>query len=105
MEIRDIRFSRRVERQCDPRRCGVPAIVVCDAIANGARFRIGPGRAGGVLVRFERSYPVSAFRTTPAGTFKGIVAVLAEITARGCVAQRLLDPRRGGKKTGMIWDF
>jgi hypothetical protein len=105
MEIRDIRFSRRMERQCDPRRCGVPALVVCDAIANGARLRMGRGPAGGVLVRFERSYPVRELAIARVGRLKGVVAVLAEITAQGCVAQRLLSPARGGKKTGMIWDF
>jgi hypothetical protein len=101
--IRDIRFSRRIARQCSRGGARVPEWVVCDAIANGSRTDTGrTGALGGPVIRFERSYPLGMRGTGP---FRGRVVVLGELVRRACHALRLLSPARGGRKTGMIWDF
>jgi len=98
--VLDIRFSRRIARQCRQPGSRVPDWAVCDAIVNGARTEApGRGPRGGSLFLFERTYPARA------GGFQGQVAVLGELTLLACHALRLLRPARGGKKSGMVWDF
>lgn len=98
----DIRFSRRLARECGPSAPRVPEWAVCDAVMNGTR-RPAPGREAG-LVLFERTYPVDGYPGGP-GPFRGAVAVVGRLTRSGFHALRLLRPGRGGKKSGMIWDF
>jgi hypothetical protein len=96
----DIRFSRRIARQCRLPSSRVPDWAVCDAIVNGSRAEApGRGPCGGRLFRFERTYPARN------GAFQGQVVVLGELTRLACHALRLLRPARGGKKSGMVWDF
>lgn len=96
-----VRFSRRIERQRRIPGVLVPEWAVCDAIVNGRRCgEPRRGAHGGRVYRFERTYAAGA-----AGGFRGRVAVLGELTARGCLALRLALPASGGKKTGMVWDF
>jgi hypothetical protein len=91
-----IRFTRRIARQCSHAGRGIPDWVVCDAIANGARRRIGRrGTRGGTLIRFERTYPGG--RAASGAT----VAVLGELTRDGCHALQLLSPKRARRK---FWD-
>jgi hypothetical protein len=104
--IRDIRFTRRIARQCSPNGLRVPDWVVCDAIANGSRSPAGlRGARGGKVIRFERTYPAGGPGDALPGAFRGRVEVLCEVTRRCCFALRLLAPAKGGKKTGLIWVF
>jgi hypothetical protein len=104
--IRDIRFTRRIARQCSRWGVRVPEWVVCDTIANGSRKRMRRrGAFGGPVFRFERSYPLEIHGKASPGSFKGKVSVLGELTRRGCFALRILSPAKGGEKSGMVWDF
>jgi hypothetical protein len=104
--IRDIRFTRRIARQCSPKGLRVPDWVVCDTIANGSRRAAGRrGARGGQVIRFERTYPAGVPADALPGAFRGTVAVLCELTRGCCFALRLLAPAKGGKKTGLIWVF
>ncbi|HEY5079478.1 MAG TPA: hypothetical protein VII43_06505 [Opitutaceae bacterium] len=104
--IRDIRFTRRIARQCSRWSVKVPEWVVCDTIANGSRTNTCKrGALGGSVVRFERTYPLEMRGLASPGPFRGRVVVLGELVRRVCFALRLLSPTKGGKKTGMIWDF
>ena len=95
-KIGAIRFTRRIARQCSRAGSCIPDWVVCDAIANGSRRRLGRrGTRGGTLIRFERTHP---------GGWSGscaTVVVLGELTRDGCHALQLLSPRRARRK---IWD-
>ena len=93
-----VRFTRRIERQRRVAGAPVPEWAVCDAIVNGTRTEAPPRGAG--LFLFERAYAAGA-----AGGFRGRVAVLGELRGGGCLALRLVLPARGGKKSGMVWDF
>jgi len=105
-EIRVIRFTRRIARQCTLGLARVPEWAVCDTIVNGSRrLTRRRGDFGGPVIRFQRSYPLEMHGKAPAGAFRGTVTVLGELTRRGCFALRLLAPARGGKKSGMVWDF
>lgn len=105
-EIRVIRFTRRIARQCSIGGMRVPDWVVCDAIANGTRrLTRRRGCFGCPVFRFERSYPLELRQKAGPGAFRGTVAVLGEVTRRGCFALRLVAPVKGGKKSGMVWDF
>ena len=93
--ICDIRFTRRIARQCSRSGVEVPEWAVCDAIANGARTDTGRrGSLGGPVVRFERTYPLNLRGLAPAGAFRGRVVVLGELFRRGCFALQLLSPAR-----------
>ena len=101
-----VRFTRRIERQRRVAGRPVPEWAVCDAIVNGSRAEMpGRGAHGGRVFRFERTYPAGAAQPGANGGFRGRVAVLGELKGRGCLALRLLAPARGGKKSGMVWDF
>jgi hypothetical protein len=104
--IRDIRFTRRIARQSSRWGVKVPEWVVCDTIANGSRKNTRQkGALGGSVIRFERSYPLELQGMASPGPFRGRVVVLGELIRQVCFALRLLSPTKGGKKTGMIWDF
>jgi hypothetical protein len=95
-EIGVIRFTTRIARQCSPRALRVPDWVVCDTIANGARTRAsGRGTRGGVLVRFEKTFPGAA------GGDPVNVRLLGELTRSGCFALHLFSPGRVRRK---MWD-
>ena len=84
----------------------MPDWAVCDTIANGSRMpERRRGIRGGTIERFRRTYPLDGRGESRPGSFRGEVEVLCELTPRGCFALRLLSPAKGGKKTGMIWDF
>lgn len=84
----------------------MPDWVVCDTIANGSRtVALQRGSMGGKIVRFERSYSAGGPFGPRAGSFRGTVAVLGELTRRGCFALCLLTPSKGGEKSGRVWDF
>ena len=101
-----VHFTRRIARQCRMAGLRAPDWVVCDTVANGER-RVAArrGQRGGRLVLFERTYPAQGGRAGSPAPFRGKVAVLGELTRRGCFALRLIRPSLGGKKTGMVWDF
>jgi hypothetical protein len=104
--IRDIRFTRRIARQCSLGGSRVPEWAVCDTIANGSRTRTPlRGAHGGRVLRFERSYPLEGGGAYLPRGFRGRIVVLGERTRRGCLALRILFPALGGRKSGMIWDF
>ena len=91
-----IRFTRRIVRQCSRAGWRIPDWVVCDAIANGSRRRLGRrGTRGGTLIRFERSYPGGRADS------RATVVVLGELTRESCHALQLLSPKRARRK---IWD-
>jgi len=95
-----IRFSRRVARQCSAANSRLPDWLVCDTIANGARFATGlRGPGGGGVVRFERTFGPGLRGALPT------VRVLAEVAGGSCVALRLLPASGRGKKLGIFGIF
>jgi hypothetical protein len=77
--------------------------VVCETIANGSRRPAGRlGGRGGLLVRFEKTFPRVGGRKVPPGARAATVAVLGEMVGRDCVAIRLLSPAAGLDK---IWEY
>jgi hypothetical protein len=102
-DIRFIRFSRRIARECSAGNPRLPELAVCDTIANGSRRSTGRrGARGGAIVRFERDYsPAPRANKGPRRPRTATVAVLAELVPHGCVALRLISPAPG---RGINWN-
>lgn len=99
--IRDVRFTRRIARQCSRRGRLLFDQAVCDAIANGSRRVVEPrGPGGGPVILFERPQPAG-----PGGQAGATVRVLGELNGTGCVALLLLSPLLPAKKSPKIQDF
>jgi hypothetical protein len=91
--IRDIRFTRRIARQCARGDPVVPDWAVCDAIANGTMQPTGwRGSRGGAIVRFERTLRLPGPGGPAPGPRPTTVAVAAELVPSGCIALHLLAP-------------
>jgi|CZKI01.1.fsa_nt_gi hypothetical protein len=58
------------------------------------------GRRGGLVVRFEKTFPRVAGGRMPPGVRAATVAVLGELFRHSCVALRLLSPAIGRER---IW--
>jgi hypothetical protein len=96
-DIRFIRFTRRIARECSAGNRRLAELAVCDTIANGTRLSTGRrGTRGGAIIRFERDFsPAPRAKRCPLRARKATVAVLAELVPHGCVALRLISTAPG----------